>query len=506
MQRVISLYLPTWPTDRWRRSLGRPRLGRDAPPAEEPVVMVETVGAKRVIAAVDRAAHVAGARIGMPAAQARAMIENVRMVRLDAAADAAELEALTQWALRRFSPIVATDSPDGLRLDATGVSHLFGGEAAMMKALVSRLRAAGIAAHAAIAGNYGAAHALARFGAPCTIAQDAKPILDLPVVALRLPKSTSDLLRTLGLETIGALIPLPRAPLTHRFGPELLRRLDQALGRYPEPCHLVLPPDAVYTEMIFAEPIGAPESLLQAMHAMTRNLAASLERRRIGARSIDLLFHRVDDETRALRVGLGKPSIDEKAISRLFAERLPTIDPGFGVEKMTMSATWTEPFEFTQYGASFGEKPRPDLSSLIDTLSNRLGANRVYRLAPAESDVPERSAVRVSPHAVAALPWPTKRQPCRLLRHPQPVETLALLPDHPPRRFTWAGRTYAVRHADGPERIFGEWWKRGAEIEAVRDYFEVEVEDGSRYWLYRSGDGADPATGSGKWFLHGFFQ
>jgi len=33
---------------------------------------------------------------------------------------------------------------------------------------------------------------------------------------------------------IGDLIELPRADLPIRFGPEVLRRLDQALGRLPE--------------------------------------------------------------------------------------------------------------------------------------------------------------------------------------------------------------------------------------------------------------------------------
>ena len=59
--------------------------------------------------------------------------------------------------------------------------------------------------------------------------------------------------------------------------------------------------------------------------------------------------------------------------------------------------------------------------------------------------------------------------------------------------------------ADGPERVFGEWWKRDAELVAVRDYFRVEDEAGERYWIYRAGDGEDAETGSHRWFLHGVF-
>jgi protein ImuB len=42
-------------------------------------------------------------------------------------------------------------------------------------------------------------------------------------------------------------------------------------------------------------------------------------------------------------------------------------------------------------------------------------------------------------------------------------------------------------------------------MEAVRDYYSVEDEDGNRFWVYRSGDGVDPATGTAKWFLHGIY-
>lgn len=68
-----------------------------------------------------------------------------------------------------------------------------------------------------------------------------------------------------------------------------------------------------------------------------------------------------------------------------------------------------------------------------------------------------------------------------------------------------ARQTPPHRHADGPERIFGEWWKADVELSAVRDYFQVEDEAGARFWLYRQGDGADPGTGAHRWFIQGLF-
>jgi hypothetical protein len=59
--------------------------------------------------------------------------------------------------------------------------------------------------------------------------------------------------------------------------------------------------------------------------------------------------------------------------------------------------------------------------------------------------------------------------------------------------------------ADGPERLFGEWWKQAGGATGLRDYFRVENDVGERFWIYRSGDGEDGATGSHRWLLHGIF-
>ena len=75
----------------------------------------------------------------------------------------------------------------------------------------------------------------------------------------------------------------------------------------------------------------------------------------------------------------------------------------------------------------------------------------------------------------------------------------------PPLAFTWRGQWRRVARADGPERIFGEWWKRDAELAAVRDYFRIEDEAGARFWIFRAGDGEDAASGAQQWFLHGIF-
>lgn len=446
----------------------------------------------------------------MAATQAHALVLGLAVHDATPEEDAAGLDRLALWALKRYAPIVAADPPAGLVIDATGATHLHGGDAAMLADLVERLGAAGIAARAAMAPSWGAAHALARF-APQPVSVIAPEHLSeslaaLPVAALRLPPEMVDGLRRLGFDQVGELAAQPRAPLLLRFGPELGRRLDHAFGQAFEIVTPIESPELIQVTRNFAEPIGAPETLARYTGLLVEALCAALEAKGLGARKLDLRFHRVDNRIEAIRVGTAKPVRAMKRLTRLLTDRLETVAPGFGIERMTLAAPIVEPLTY-KAGHAFGETAEADVSALIDTLANRVGANKLYRLARIESDVPERSVGKVAPLAgPTATRWPVDwPRPTRLLDRPEPVETLALLPDHPPVHFTWRGVRRRVKRADGPERIFGEWARSDAELLAVRDYFLVEDDAGERFWLYRTGDGTDPATGAQTWFLHGLF-
>ncbi|YCI06751.1 DNA polymerase Y family protein (plasmid) [Ensifer sp. D2-11] len=503
MARVVSVFLRTLPTDRIRRA--DPSLSPDAP-----LVVIARSGSKRWIAAVDRAAGKLGLRVGMPAAKAQAMVQGLMMIDADPAADLAALERLTLWALSQYSPVVAMDPPDGIVMDTEGADHLQGGEDLMLSGLVNRLRGRGLAAHAAIADTWGAAHALARTTDRETIivtrGETDKAVNRLPLSSLRLPAETVTGLRTLGFATVGDLAATPRAPLTLRFGPAVGRRLDQIFGCVAEPIDPIRSTDLVEVQKPFAEPIGAPETIEKYVTRLVRLLCQDLEKRGLGVRRADLIVHRVDNTIQALRAGTAKPVRDIAWLTKLFRDRIEKIEPGFGIEKLSLAATLAEPLIETQSASSLIEEQVTDVAPLIDVLGNR-GGQRLFRVAPVASDVPERSVQRIAPTADEdGATWPLHwSRPPRLLARPEPIEVIALLPDHPPVSFTWRGKRRRVKRADGPERIFGEWWKRSSEWVAVRDYFVVEDDTGERFWIFRSGDGVDAETGSHKWSLHGVF-
>ncbi len=460
-----------------------------------------------VIAAADAAAQALGLQPGTPLAHAQAMVPGLAIADADPAGDAAARARLAAWCLR-LSPLTAPDT-DGLWIDATGCTHLHGSEHAMLQTVLARLAADGVAARAAISDTPGAAHALARHAdTPVTIAPPGgtqAAIAPLPIASLRLDGPAAATLRRLGLETVASLLALPRAPFARRLGAGVLLRLDQAMGRVAEPITPLTPPGTPEARMAFPEPLLTAESFCAVITRLVRRICRTLEHAGLGARHLDLVFERVDSTAQAVRIGTARPSRDPRHLARLLEEQIETVDPGLGVDAMRLVAPFTEPLVFTQL-ANLAAEPEADVAALVDRLSNRLGADRVWRAAAVESDVPERSVRRI---AAVAPPdktaWPAWPRPTRLLHPPQPVDTVSGLPDQPPAAFIWRRQRHRVRRADGPERIAGEWWRRDAEMGAVRDYWQVEDEAGRRFWLYRRGDGQDAATGDLSWFVHGVF-
>lgn len=471
--------------------------------------MIARAGSRRWVAAAEDAARKAGVRVGMAAAKAQALFQGLMLVDADPVADAEALERITLWALTQYSPIVAVDGADGIVMDTEGADHLQGGEELMLTGIANRFRGRGLASRVAIADTWGAAHACARAIARDTVivprGETVRAVERLPISLLRLPDKVVDDLHTLGFRLIGELSNTPRAPLTLRFGPEIGRRLDQMFGRTGEPIDAIRGPEMVSVSRSFQEPIGAAETINKYVGRLVVQLVGELQKKGLGVRRTDLIIDRVDNTRQAIRAGTAKPARDIPWLTKLFRDRTEKIEPGFGIEKLTLVATWAESLEEVQKASSLVEDEVADITPLIDIFRNR--GQRVYRVAPVASDVPERSMTLVDP---ASSPdeaswkghWP---RPVRLLASPEQIDVMALLPDHPPVWILWRGKRRMVKRADGPERIFGEWWQRTSEWAAVRDYFMVEDESGERLWIYRSGDGVDSETGSHKWFVHGIF-
>lgn len=451
----------------------------------------------------------------MGVADARALAPRLVAQAADPDADRAALTRLARWC-GRFSPWTAADPGepglDGVLLDITGCARVFGGEAALMDRLVRDVRALGFTAHGAAAPTIGLAWALARFAAPAAprgwvSAQGVRGVLDpLPLEALRIGETAGKLNR-FGLKRVGDLYAIPRADLARRFGPELVRRLDQASGVEREVLTPLQPKADLRARARFAEGHQTLDGVKSGCAQAIERLSTELERESLGLTRLRLTLYRLDGQARDFVIGTARPSRDPAHLSRLVSERLDRaeIDIGFGIDLIEAAASLAAPLTGDQTDLSGDGEGEAGLTVLADRLMARLGEGAVTRPEPGDSHIPERAG-RFVPLAGKVPAWPKRRElrPLLILDRPEPAEAVAEIPDGPPRQFTWRRLRHRVTRAEGPERIAPEWWrmKPGEGAGRTRDYFHVETEEGRRFWLYRDGlYGRE--TGQPCWFVHG---
>lgn len=477
--------------------------------------MVETVRNALRLVDCDRRAVALGLTRGLTLADARARIPALTVVEAEPQADRAFLEALAAFC-DRFTPLVALDLPDGLLLDITGCAHLFGGEAVFHDRIGTQLRRMGLALRAAVAGTPEAARAFARFGAGGVAAPGTDETLaqKLPVAALDIAAETVIALSRAGLKTLADLAGRPSAGLSARFGEEIATRLRRTLGREDARITPLRPPPACVVERHFAELLLDGQALEEVVARLVAEAARLLETRGEGGRAFEISLFRSDGAVRRLTIETGRPSRDAGAILRLWRERIETLadplDPGFGFDAIRLAVPFCEPLNTHQPNLDGRAVEDEAVADLVDRLVARFGRARVLRFAAQDTHHPVRSAKALSAAAPApAMAWPVPEpgeppaRPLQLFEPPQPIETLAEVPDGPPMRFRWRRVLHEIARAEGPERIAPEWWRDGP-AEPMRDYYRVEDAQGRRFWLFRAGL-YERESEPPRWFLHGLF-
>jgi len=504
----------------------------------------------------------------------------------DPDADRAALQKLAA-ACTSFSPRVAIDTwepPDSLLLDITGCGYNFGGEEALAAHVLTMLRQRAYSATAAVANTIGAAWAVAHYGnAECGMRSaisspspllsgrggsgDTKPrsessslagsflevLQPLPVEALRLSPQIIALLHNFDVRRIGQILELPRSQLPSRFGPELLLRLDQALGNIPELLLPERPAEIMEAAQVFEPPIADRQILEAVLEQLLEEILRRLTTWQLGVRRLHCALDLAAGEPLRFEVELLRPCLSRKHLAELLRLHVERLTVPAEIAGVALRAAVVAPLEFQQ-AQMFDDEDSPqrqrEALALLERLSSRLGEKSVVRPQLEADAQPEfaygyepclclpfpplrgrgdggegvRDLAR-HPHPPHPNPLPLKRgerekrgcplpqeerervrtspsafricsaRPPSLLSQPIKVAVLSVFPGGPPLRFEWQEELYIVERYWGPERIETGWW-RGDDIR--RDYYLVETTAGERFWLFRT-------LPEEQWFLHGVF-
>ncbi len=491
------------------------------------------------------------------------------------------LKRLACWALR-FSPIVEPVEPDTLLVDVTGCERLFGGEENIAGQAVEGLARQGFRARAAIADTVGAAYAVAVAGPELRgygvdteegtgrdprglrstassassftivpVGQMSAFLTPLPPATLRLHPRITEKLEALGLSTIGDLLMLPRSSLPARFGPQLVLRLQQALGEVFEGVAPYHPAEVPLARLPFETPVTDGQAIASAAEHLLADVFRQMERLDLALRRLDCVLYYECTPPRVFSIGLSRASRQREHVAKLLLDRLEQVHSGSnlgstvgwapptstferlaapGVVGLMLVARETSPWHGGQGEFFQSREPGDDeaLGCLVDRLVGRLGCDAVVRPRLVDDHQPEMAFRYVSvaeagcepegsgfgvqgsdggrgPHLFqgrgmgdgleTATVSNGSARPVRLLLRPILIRVIALVPDGPPTWFSYRGREHVVAGALGPERLETAWW-RGPDVR--RDYFRVTTESGEQFWIFR-------AAGEGRWYLHGLF-
>ena len=454
----LSIWLPSFSIDRLRENTRRYVNGRFESPVPEnkPFALVLSEHRGLMITAINTCARREGVEVGQTLADARAAIPHLITRPAEPERDHKRLYAFA-YAAGRYGPARNVEGEDGLWVDITGVTHLFGGSEALGRDCIQRFQKAGYHARTGIAGTPAAAFALARYGPPfpsrgksiearnavetyinkptgqktrsvqqggrsedrhsSPLVDDKTKLADLPIEALRLEAKTIVLLKRLGLRRIGQLYNLPRTVLARRFrdlkvkgagrpgereglAQAVLLRLDQALGQQADPRPPLAEPPVFIARRSYPDILITSEGIETACHDLASELCNALTAYHKGARRLRFSLYRADGSVADAMIGTKQPCCKPDHLLSLFRDKLNTLDAGFGIDMITLEALQIDSLQetqscLTQGNAGFDStQVQANTAALVDRLTNRLGQKAVFQLEKMESHIPEHAQKR----------------------------------------------------------------------------------------------------------------
>ena len=435
-KRFVSIWFPYLATDWHARK--QPQL------KNKPFVLKSAVRNRVLITAANAPAHEQGIYENMVLADAKALYPLLQVLDDKPNLTRQLMDRIAEWCIR-FTPIASADHPNGVLLDASGCTHLWGGEEGYVSDIRKRLQQRGYAVRIALADTVGCAWAVCRYGKKEIVEKgnQAEALLDLPVIALRIDEETVEVLHKLGLRRIRDIVSIPAKSLRRRFGNMLLQRLRQALGEEEENLIPVYPLQPYQERLPCLEPVKTKEGIEIALQHLLATLCSRLQKEGKGIRKAFFRGYQIDGGASGIEISTYHPSQKVEHLFQLFAIRLSAIEPKEGIELFVLEATVVEEAVIRQEDLWTIQNGLGDenVLDLMDRFMNRLGRDAVQRFLPAEHYWPERSykkAADLSEQPTTG--WKMDRpRPLQLLSPPELIEVTAPVPDYPPLNFRYKG-------------------------------------------------------------------
>lgn len=257
--RTLVVWCPDWPVAALQIV--------DGVPASTPVAVF---AANRVVAC-STAARAEGIRRGLRKREAQSRCPQLTAVEYDPARDVRAFEPVVT-AVEALAPGVEVIRAGVCALAARGPSAYFGGEAGAAERIVAHLaRACAVESRVGVADGVFTAVLAAQAGRIVPRGGSARFLADLDISTLDRPQLT-DLLRRLGIRTLGDFAALPAADVLARFGFDAAYAQRLAAGRDTRPLAARRPPPDLDVAVTFDEPLERVDAAAFAGRALARRL------------------------------------------------------------------------------------------------------------------------------------------------------------------------------------------------------------------------------------------
>jgi protein ImuB len=478
-----------------------PRIALESLPDINPQGVVVVVGSQqghhRVIVA-SRNALKQGIKPGLKLSAAYALSDSLHVLERCPEAEHAVLEGVARW-LRQFTPSVSLSSSQELLMEVYGSLKLFGGLEPIKTALRAELRRRRMTAFLCVAPTALAALWLARNESK-DVYSPGKLVGNVGVLPLEVtgwPSNILASLQSMGVQTIGDCLRLPRDGFIRRIGRQYLLQLEKSLGAY-DPWPVFQSPQRLRSILELPDEITDPVVLACAGERLIESLVKVLRKRQIGIERFEILLKHMHRSSTAMHIKLSDPSQDRERFLRLFLDKLERVVLPAPVIALTMRTGRVEPTtgrNKTLFEDSVQSGMEDAINGLVERLRGRFGAARIYGISLVAEHRPEAawaqsadSFLEKNSKPSPISPWAHYR-PLWILPNPMP---LALTTDCLPRY-----RDHEPLHRQfGPERIEAGWW---SDEEISRDYYTASNRRGEKLWIYQD------RYADRCWFLHGFF-
>jgi protein ImuB len=281
--RTLVLWCPDWPVIAAEIIEGVPARG--------PVAVMHS---NRVLAC-SQAARADGVRRGLRRREAQGRCPELVIVEHDTGRDTRAFEPVLA-AVEQLAAGVEVVRPGVCGLAARGPARYFGGEEVVAEMLVEHVaQVCDVEAQAGIADGVFAATLAARAGRLIPPAATVPFLAGLDVAALGRP-SLADLLRRLGIHTLGDFAALPAGDVLARFGFDAALAHQLAAGRDERPLAPRQPPPDLDVAQAFDEPVDRVDAAAFAARALAERLHQRLAAHGLGCTRLGIEARTVHGE------------------------------------------------------------------------------------------------------------------------------------------------------------------------------------------------------------------